>query len=301
MRSRGLKRKLASLSGMFSRGGEPEDEYKRKLIRISESLADSSVDKSPVVRLLMQKAAPEGYNGVLIHLDEVIQTSASKRNPLLAEKIDELVKKAKSNGHYRLQVIVKSGSHYTPCDIDIKNRSLFVFDAAGDIRRAFLHTMAGYSKTIDKDKVFDVRSDGFVIGKRIINGGVIQKSQRGSWIISLRHSFYFASQKNLYDMISRLAQQDARDPVRKVSWFELPPPVVMMAQSTKFLENYMELHPELRSMMMALTKNNESNYGFTLIYNELKENLRGICREYPGDILRQIAEGGERENMKMKI
>lgn len=318
MKSQGENRKRGSASGLFSQDGELEDEYKRSLVQTSKKLEDSSVDKSPIVHILMQKAAPDGYNGVLIDIHEIvvsrltpeayqhlersekIKALADQSDQLFAKKIDELVRKAMSNGHQRLQIIVKSRNHYTPCDIDIEKRSIFVFDAAGDIRRACLHTMAQYCSTIDKDKVFDVRSDGFVVGNRVINGGAIQKSQQGCWVFSLRHSFYFASQPNLHEMLSHIAQRDKRDPVRKVSWFDLPPQVVMMAQSTSFFENYMALHPEYRSMMMTLTNNNESNYGFKLIYNETKEMLREICQKNSSEELREIVEGKE-PNRIMRI
>ncbi len=268
---------------------------KQRIYYQVDNVSNKEVDKKEVVRVLMREASPRGFCGKLIDLHSdvtskiedsklgkmsVLEKLAEREklgNIILAEKIDSIVEECKAQGIKRVQIFLVTTSHYTPCDIDIENRSCLIFDAAQDARHNRLVDAAKLCKCLDADKVIDTDSKGFVMQGKVINGGEIQKTEYGCWVFSSKQAFEICQLPNIHHDLLRVSKLNETTGKRTVEWLDYPPQVVMMAQSTTFLEYYMSKKPEFRETILRLTNNNEKGYGFSQTVAEFKKIVVEAC------------------------
>ena len=197
-----------------------------------------------------------------------------RTNKLLFQFIDELINESIEQNKNRLQIVMKSGVHYTVIDIDIKLKSCIIVDAAQDFRRTRLHKIAEFSKHItDNKKLIDIRAQGFEHAGKVINGGAIQKSDHGCWVFALNQCFEIAKLATIHNDLLALSKYNQNDKLNTVDWISLPPALVKLAQSQTFLKYYISKNPEHSVEINRLTNNNSKFYGYLSAIEELKGKL----------------------------
>lgn len=248
------------------------------------SLNDKSVDKSELVKLFMAMGEGAKYHGFYVdmHNVSVLDGDGSAKNlaeiNLQANKnliasIDSIIEYGLKNNINRLQIIVRFTDHYIPIDIDIKNKSCFIFDASRDFRRTRLHSIVEHSKYIT-DAVIDAHSPAFE-HKGEKRDGKLQKSERGCWLYSLYMSDHVARIDDIHrDLMSGSIQVNK---LHSIEWTSLPPELVVMSESVLFFDYYINSRPECAAAVNKLTNNNTKGYGFDRVLADYQERLKNIC------------------------
>lgn len=261
-----------------------------------DNISNNSIDKTELIRVLMRVAQPDNYNGYFIDVhndvsrhvtlpsekeitnrEDRLREIEHRTNQILFGQIDRLIEESLSKGLERLRIIVKTGVHYTPIDIDITTRSCFICDAAQDFRRSRLHQIAKYSKHVDADRVIDAQSPGFEFDGRINHDGKLQKSDQGCSIFSLYHSFELSKLDTLHEDIIKKSTLDVQTGIRIIEWLYLPPSIVKVGQSTNFIAYYKFVNPKHAKEIDALTNNNEKFYGYNQAVNYFRDKIMTLA------------------------
>lgn len=285
--------------------------YLQKLI--SDNATEKN--KSLLVKALMKLAAPKEFNGVLLDMDEVMKNVSTagleglgrdakilemdaRINRCLGQKIDEIINNAKAKNMDRVQIILKSTDHYTPCDIDIKNRSCLVFDAVSDMSREKLLRVAKVSQHIDGDKVIDAQMGQLLTsdGKTKINEG-LQKDTFSCWAFALHQSFEIAKSKDIHDNMLNKSTKDEAKNIRKVAWVDFPPAVIVIAQTTRFLDAYNSHNPQHAADINRMTDSNAAGKGLKHVLDKFSAT---IARTHESELTQFVGEN-EANNLSIKL
>ncbi|KTC99228.1 hypothetical protein [Legionella feeleii] len=230
------------------------------------------VDANPFTIML-----PSNQEELLMEKEEGKIAHTRRENKLLFEEIDRVISEDKS-GSNRIQIIVKSGPHYTVLDIDKKNRSCLVIDAADDSRQNRFHQMPNFSHLIDK--VIYVKSPDIPSGKvdpPTIKGS-LQKDSCSCSIFALDHSFIVATfPPDLHERLGSQAKQEG-ERLFSVTWNQLSPEMVKNSQSTTVIKHYIEENPSSKEQILELTQNNTRNYGFEATKQEFLQIVNHYCK-----------------------
>ncbi|KTD61162.1 YopJ family acetyltransferase [Legionella spiritensis] len=271
---------------------------------------DPKVYRDDMVRLMMHDFSQKiPYNGRLIDADpftmlplneEELQMDSEEQrriahsrreNALLFAEIDRVIAEDTS-GHNRIQILVRSGPHYTTLDIDKKNRSCFIVDAVDDSSQYRLHQIPDFSKLVDK--VFYVKSPMIPSGKSDETmKGALQKDSSSCSVFALDHSFQVALNPEVHQWLESNAVPGSEQSTTlyHVTWNQLPPDMVKNAQSTTVIRHYMDSNPNVATQVMALTGDNKSGHGLVDTKETFKSVIHGYCDQY--------SEGALLEMMKV--
>lgn len=277
------------------------DPMKIKLMGQIESFDDPKMHRDEMVKLMMHDFSRNfPYNARLIDADpftmlplseeELLIDSEEQRkiihsqreNALLFAEIDRVIAEDTS-GHNRIHILVRSGPHYTTLDIDKKNRSCFIVDAADDSRQYRLHEMANFSKLVNK--VFYVKSPripGNTSGETI--KGSLQKDSSSCSVFALEHSFLVAQNPDIHQWLESNSVADSKigdTMLYSVTWNQLPPEMVKNSQSTTVIRHYMSCNPHtVTPVIMKLTGENTLGYGLDVTKKRFNQIIKEYCEKY---------------------
>lgn len=250
----------------------PTGKIQFKLYSQMTQLDKPDVLKDEMVQVLQyefHQSNPK-YNGVFVNGEELMRVdplSIEESDPLLrleilnelhtealAAGIDKLI--SESTGD-RLQVIIRNGVHYTTLDIDKERSSCLILDAVGDFRANRIQKITQYSSYIKQ--VIDVKP---VKIDRLDKVSVehIQKDEYSCPLFALDMSLVVSGYDNIHEHLAKIATPNSEKGGLDVTWFDLPPDLIKLCQSTTILEKYMEKNPTACTELLELTNNNEKGF-----------------------------------------
>jgi hypothetical protein len=256
---------------------------KERLTTQVNALEKKAIDKSELVKFFMSESEENShYHGFYIDVHQItamdadtslsLEKANQKIDKKLVGEIDKLIETCLQDGIKRAQVILKFQDHYVPIDIDIENKSCFVFDAARDFRRLRLHSLSKYSQHINT--IIDAHSPEFEMhGQK--RDGKLQKSERGCWLYAL----YMSEQVSILPTIHPQLIDNAimRNGIHCVEWIKLPPQLIFMSESTVFFDYYKDKRKENVNEIDRLTNNNQKGYGFNFVMTQYQNRLQALC------------------------
>lgn len=189
-----------------------------------------------------------------------------------AEHLDSMIERTMGD---RCAIIVRSSEHYFALDFDKKTGNLLILDAAGDFRKficrdCFLHSK--HIKTcLDVTGVESAQHKELGLQSR----GHIQKDEERCMLFALSLSREAAAIPELHTTLLESARHDTEKPnLMSVTWFDMPPKLVMLSQSNQLLGDYMRLHESTRSELGKLTQGQTK--GFAL--GQFKAEVEGVIK-----------------------
>jgi hypothetical protein len=256
---------------------------KERLTTQINALEKKAIDKSELVKFFMsEEEANSHYHGFYIDVHQITAMDADASRSLektseimdkkIVAEIDTIIEKCLQDGVKRAQVILKFQDHYVPIDIDIENKSCFVFDAARDFRRLRLHSINKYSEHINT--MIDAHSPEFEMNGQK-RDGKLQKSERGCWLYALYMSQQVSVLPNIHPNL--IDNSTIRNGIHCVEWIKLPPQFVFMSESTVFFDYYKDKRKEKVDEIDHLTNNNQKGYGFNFVMAQYQNRLQAIC------------------------
>ena len=157
--------------------------------------------------------------------------------------LDELLNSIAKEGKERTQIIYKLSKkirHWSALDVKRDSQgtlTVFLLDAPGNVRN---ENEDAIKKYCEEHKI-----------KLIIAKGKIQKDNFTCSIYSLDHVFHMSKMIDLYEQLDKVKVQDPKIPYfYSVSTLDLPPVFLKNAQSTTFLKDYLERHPEAENIVI---------------------------------------------------
>lgn len=189
-----------------------------------------------------------------------------------AEQLDSIIERTKGG---RCAIIVRSSEHYFALDFDKETGNLLIIDAAGDFRKFFCHDCFLYSKhiktCIDVTGVESAQHKELGLQAR----GHIQKDEERCMLFALSLSREAAAIPRLHSTLLKSARHDTEKPnLMSVTWFDMPPKLVMLSQSNQLLGDYMRLHESSRSELGKLTQ--DQTKGFAL--GQFKAEVESVIK-----------------------
>ncbi|WP_347252415.1 hypothetical protein [Legionella sp.] len=269
------KEKLKMQITDFSRPGDHRDEL---VLLMMHHTSQQQTYNGYLVDANRFSMLPFNSEELLMEKEEREIAHAKRENKLLFTEMDRVIKEDKS-GSNRIQIIVKSGPHYTTLDIDKENRSCFIVDAADDSRQYRLHQLADYSDFIDK--VTYVKSPTIPSGKidSPTMKAALQKDDCSCAIFASEHSSILAKEPDLHNWLGEKATQ-VGDKLFYVTWDQLSPEMVKNSQSTRVINHYIEQNLDQKGKILQLTNNNTSLHGFETTKQRFLQTVNQYCHSY---------------------
>ncbi|MFT4553379.1 MAG: hypothetical protein ACI9S8_002017 [Chlamydiales bacterium] len=254
---------------------------------------DGAGRKDEMLRLLMHektmsRSRKGEYNFDAFVLDRVEIT----------DFVNQLQANLPEEGSRRIQLLVRSGVHYTALDFEMSSEGLkcFIMDAAND-PNCFKVAQELRELGIDEIYLASVKDEKGQESNKLQHDG------NSCPVFSMDHIVHSSKMPKLFDDL-RVKPQEFVDGIRHVSWIDMSPSLVKNAQSISFLERYLKKNPGSGSEVYKAgqvfeeylkgkfghveEKGREGNLAGKMKLARYREKLEPVIRVRPDDVLSEI-------------
>lgn len=217
------------------------------------------------------------YFNISMEALESYEEHDDRKKRALFQELDRIIDGSPGN---RIQVIVRTGSHYLTLDIDKEKNSCFVVDAAGNVRQNDFLDVTRFSSHIQKVAYIPRRTIPHPEDATKTVNVVLQASPYGCFLFALDHARQIANIEYIHEMIMSSPVSEESDEIHEVSWFQMNPEMVKNSQSTQVITAYKaSASVEDQERVDELTANNTKGYGLERTREHYMGRSAQLCHE----------------------